>query len=155
MTSKDHFLPFVISLNNPWRVPPGGGKRKIGFEICNVPTLYILYTLSLFQVSNFQERPSSWPISWFFLLCHRKSQFVIDYNIIIGGRSQARWDSWPFQTHAHARTRRVVRVCVKFIDDPTDGGDFAHSQPTLPNCSLWISTEPTTSIGRIIKSSRI
>ena len=30
-----------------------------------------------------------------------------------------------------------------------------HPQPTLPNCYLFINTEPTTSIGRLIKSSRL
>ena len=30
-----------------------------------------------------------------------------------------------------------------------------HPQPSLPNCQLCINTEPTTSIGRLIKSSRL
>ena len=30
-----------------------------------------------------------------------------------------------------------------------------HPQPILPNCQLCINTEPTTSIGRLIKASRL
>ena len=30
-----------------------------------------------------------------------------------------------------------------------------HPQPILPNCQLCINTEPTTSIGRLIKYSRL
>ena len=52
-----------------------------------------------------------------------------------------------FQPSYHIFPQVVARVVQ------TTGS--VHPQPTLPNCQLCINTEPTTSIGRLIKSSRL
>ena len=57
------------------------------------------------------------------------------------------WRSTGISNPAWHLAQMALRV------DQTTGS--VHPQPTLPNCQLCINTEPTTSIGRLIKSSRL
>ena len=64
---------------------------------------------------------------------------------------------WPTRDHIGRSTGisnpawHLPRVVPRVVQ--TTGS--VHPQPILPNCQLCINTEPTTSIGRLIKSSRL
>ena len=64
---------------------------------------------------------------------------------------------WPMRDHIGRSTGisnpawHLPQVVPRVVQ--TTGSE--HPQPILPNCQLCINTEPTSSIGRLIKSSRL
>ena len=59
---------------------------------------------------------------------------------------------WPTRDHIVRSTRNFNPVMTLVVPRVVQTTGFVHPQPTLPNC---INTEPTTSIGQLIKSSRL
>ena len=82
------------------------------------------------------------------------------YRLIYKKKPWAQWlffqSCWPTRSHIGRSTGisnpawHLPQVVPRVVQ--TTGS--VHPQPILPNCQLCISTEPTNSIGRLIKSSR-
>ena len=135
-SSRKSLAPWRGQCHQPWvGVPP---LRSASLTSWVAPPTKRVQGVRMYQLGNISSRmitevKQHWTYYFFSILLTHE-----------GSHREAYRDFQPSLTSSAGPVPRVVQ---------TTGS--VHLQPILPNCQLCINTEPTTSIGRLIKSSRL
>ena len=133
--------------------------HHIGFYTCwNAPSQSCLLKTESRWEGNVCKRMDPIPKSLISCLHGLKTNLELDYQDVVLVLFKCWYlvsSCWPMRGHKGSSTKSFSPVMI-LLQVWCQGLFRVHHRPTLPaDCYLWINTDPTTSIGQLIKSSRL